>query len=117
MRDPDFVTYLRRVGPRHGSAIAEDLKCGTDVDVRAIVADLREAGYPICSDTHRGYWVTDDPLVLQQTADSLRRRAVKIFRSARALERAIATWCEGKQIELEIGNTLKAIMEVEEYGN
>lgn len=57
-------------------------------EVRREIERERRGGELIISDNKNGYYLTDDPAEAQRFARSMRRRALEITRTARAVEKA-----------------------------
>ena len=55
-------------------------------EVRRQIERERRAGALIISDNQHGYYLTDDPAEAQRFAQSMRRRAGQIIKTARAVE-------------------------------
>lgn len=86
---PRFITDLWNLSgqKKTGQEFAEDYMLGSrgDVAVRDMVHTLRVAGYPIAG-SGKGYWWATDPDDLDQTVDSLEKRARSIQAMADAVK-------------------------------
>ena len=66
--------------------------------VRLIIRDLRREGYPIASESGRGYkWADRDPKAITNTIADLRSRANDLNQTADAMERSIYKEIGGKK--------------------
>ncbi len=64
---------------------AEKIK---STDVRKSVNNLRQNGYPICSDSG-GYWIARSKDELLDNAGRLRSRAIKIMEDVKGMNKAV----------------------------
>lgn len=86
----DIERYLQYIPWGHENAITRDvLKVlafdGDDRKARKFIADATEAGYPIVTECDgKGYFLTDDPVILERDCRREEARAKSILRRVEA---------------------------------
>jgi hypothetical protein len=89
-RQPGFIGRLLSHGSENGVTLhhLEKMTGLSGREVRREIERERRGGELIISDNKNGYYLTDDPAEAQRFARSMRRRALEITRTARAVEKA-----------------------------
>ncbi len=86
--------------------IAETMRQNPDSferTVRLIIHDLRRDGYPIASESGRGYrWAAKDPKQITATIADLRSRANNMLETANIMERGLYREIGGKKAAAQI---------------
>ena len=88
-----------RENARTGAYLARILKC-TPRDISRQVETERRAGLPICAATgeNPGYYIAADEKELQAYCDSLKGRAIEVFKTRQALIRILKQAAEKKRM-------------------
>ncbi len=64
--------------------------------LRKVINSLRQKGFAICSDSS-GYWYAQTKGELEETIESLKGRAKKIYEAAAGMQKAVTMWDDVQQ--------------------